>query len=661
MLARVVFEEDRVVDEADAHAPKRTLSSRHCALGAGTTNYSLRTTNGAATYVIGTAGHVDHGKSLLVEALTGIDPDRLREEKARGMTIDLGFAWLTLPSGRSVSIVDVPGHERFIKNMLAGAGGVDLALLVVAADDGVMPQTREHLAILDLLDVRRGVVALTKCDLVDNDWLQIVASDIEDTLAGTTLAGSPIVPCSSVTRSGLDDLLRALDAAIDELAPRRDVGRPRLPIDRVFTIDGFGTVVTGTLVDGVLSVGDEIEVMPGGLRGRVRGLQSHRDAVDQALPGTRTAVNVTGIPKDHLRRGLVLSRPGALRATNVIDVRLRAVAGTGSVLRHNMPVTFHCHADEVNAQVRLLEDDELRPGDAAWAQIKFERPAVALRGDRFVLRTPNDTIAGGVIADAAPKRHRRRHAPTLAALESMLSDRPEDLLLDAVARRPFSDAAALASDLAMPIAAVAETLRTFAEDGTIVRLGAPGEGRVVTTARWNDLARRTGEALAAYHREHPLRAGMPLEELRARLDLDRAAFAALIDADPAVTVANSTAALADFTPRPGPEQQERVDAYLAALRAPGAGTPPPGLDPELLAYAVECGLVIDAGDGVYFERGAFAAMVDSVRERIARDGALTLAQARDLLGTSRRHAQAALEQMDRMRITRRVGDARVLR
>src|SRR5512135_3690257 len=227
---------------------------------------------------IGTAGHIDHGKSALVQALTGIDPDRLAEEKERGMTIDLGFAWLKLPSGREVSVVDVPGHEGFIKNMLAGAGGIDVALLVAAADDGVMPQTREHLAILDLLGVRRGVVALTKCDLADDDWLDVVEADIADTLAGTTLAGSPIVRCSSVTRAGLDHLLAALATAIDGLPPRRDAGRPRLPIDRVFTIGGFGTVVTGTLIDGQLTTGDEVEVMPAGRRGRIRGIQSHREA-----------------------------------------------------------------------------------------------------------------------------------------------------------------------------------------------------------------------------------------------------------------------------------------------------------------------------------------------------------------------------------------------
>jgi len=612
-------------------------------------------------YVIGTAGHVDHGKSLLVEALTGIDPDRLREEKTRGMTIDLGFAWLTLPGGRSVSIVDVPGHERFIKNMLAGAGGIDVALLVVAADDGVMPQTREHLAILDLLGVRRGVVALTKRDLADSDWLDVVAADIEQALAGSTLAGAAVVPCSSVTRAGLDDLLHALDAAIDGLPPKRDIGRPRLPIDRVFTIGGFGTVVTGTLIDGELAAGDEVEVMPGGLRGRIRGLQSHRDKVERALPGMRTAVNISGIANDDLRRGLVLGRPGTLRATDAFDARLRAVAGIAHGLRHNMPVTFHCYADEVNAQVRLLEDGEPRPGEEAWAQIKLERPTAAMRGDRFVLRTPNDTIAGGVIADAAPKRHRRRDAATLAALEAMLSERPEDLLLDAVARRPFAERASLAAELALPVETVDAALRALADDGAVAVLGGPDEARVLTVARFGELARQAAGALRAYHREHPLRAGMPAEELRSRLALDQRSFATLMDSVPDVRLAGAAAALSDFEPKPAPEQQGHIDRYLAALRASAGGGPDGELAPDVLGYLIETGQVVDAGDGVHFHAEAFGAMVQQVREHIGKHGAMTLAQARDAFGTSRRHAQAALEQMDRMRITRRAGDGRVLR
>ena len=266
-------------------------------------------------YVIGTAGHVDHGKSVLVRALTGIDPDRLQEEKDRGMTIDLGFAWLKLPGGQEVSIVDVPGHERFIKNMLAGVGGIDLALLVIAADEGVMPQTREHLAILDLLQLKSGILVVTKKDLVDGDWLEIVSEDVRDAVKATALEGSPLVACSAVTGEGLDDLVSLIEQQLGETPPKRDIGRPRLPIDRAFTIAGFGTVVTGTLLDGSFSVGQEVEIAPGRRRARIRGLQTHRQKVEKALPGTRTAINLSGVSADELLRGQVVALPDTLLST----------------------------------------------------------------------------------------------------------------------------------------------------------------------------------------------------------------------------------------------------------------------------------------------------------------------------------------------------------
>ncbi|MHB8515925.1 MAG: selenocysteine-specific translation elongation factor [Dehalococcoidia bacterium] len=608
-------------------------------------------------YVIGTAGHVDHGKSLLVEALTGIDPDRLREEKARGMTIDLGFAWLTLPSGREVSIVDVPGHERFIKNMLAGAGGIDLALLVVAADDGVMPQTREHLAILDLLDVRRGVVALTKRDLVDDDWLALIAADITETLAGTTLEGAPIVPCSALTRAGLDDLLRALDAAVGGLPPKRDIGRPRLPIDRAFTIGGFGTVVTGTLIDGALCVGDEVEAVPGGLRGRVRGLQSHRAKVERALPGTRTAVNIAGIAKVELRRGLVLAHPGRVRATAVIDVRLRAVGSAPRSLRHNARVTFHSGADEAGAVVRLLDEDEVRAGDSTWAQIRLGTPVAVARGDRFVLRTPDDTVAGGVIADIGPKRHRRRDPAVLAALAAMLSETPEEVVLDAVGRRPLVQHAALAAELTLPRDTLDAALSALVAAGAVHRFDGAGGARYATAAAADALAREAAGALAAYHRAHHLRGGMPLQELRTRLELDAVSFEAVGATWSGVRIRDGVAALASFAPLLSDDEQRAADAYLASLREGGTAA---ALPPALLAYLAQSGAVVDAG-GIVFEAAAFEAMAAAVRAHIERHGAITLAEARDLLGTGRKHAQAILEELDRRHVTRRAGEARVLR
>ncbi len=356
--------------------------------------------------VIATAGHVDHGKSTLIQALTGIDPDRLQEEKQRGMTIDLGFAWLTLPHGEPVGIVDVPGHIDFIKNMVAGVGAVDAALLVVAADEGVMPQTHEHLAVLDLLAVPRGVVALTKIDLVEEaGWLELVEEELREALQGTTLADAPIVPVSAITGEGLDALLQALADTLAQAPARAIDGPPRLFIDRAFSMAGFGTVVTGTLKEGSLHVGDEIIIEPGGLKARIRGLQSHKQRIETALPGSRVAVNLTGLHPSQLYRGQVLTTPGRVKSSKRVDVRLRAWEDAPAMLRHNMEITFHSGSAETMGKLRLLEGDELLPGEETWAQIELRDPVAVSRGDRFIIRrpSPSATLGGGVIVDPAPR------------------------------------------------------------------------------------------------------------------------------------------------------------------------------------------------------------------------------------------------------------------
>ncbi|OGN99159.1 MAG: selenocysteine-specific translation elongation factor, partial [Chloroflexi bacterium RBG_13_51_52] len=358
-------------------------------------------------FVLGTAGHIDHGKSLLVQALTGIDPDRLREEKERGMTIDLGFAWLKLPSGREVGIVDVPGHERFVKNMLAGVGGIDLALLIVAANEGVMPQTREHLAILDLIGVKRGVVAITKKDLVDDELLTLVRMEVEELIAATTIAGAPIVEVSAVTGEGLKELSGAIDAQLDKTEPKKDLGRPRLPIDRIFTIAGAGTVVTGTLIDGALATGQEVEIVPTGLKSRLRGLQTHKEKIDTAAPGSRVAANLVGLNTTQLTRGDVITIPGWLKPTKSVAVNLKLIAYLQRPLRHSAEVSFHTLAAETMAKVRLLESEELKPGDTTWAQLMLERPLAVIKGDRYIIRSPMETLGGGGIVDTGAKRIRR--------------------------------------------------------------------------------------------------------------------------------------------------------------------------------------------------------------------------------------------------------------
>lgn len=383
-------------------------------------------------YVIGTAGHVDHGKSTLIKALTGIDPDRLPQEKERGMTIDLGFAWLTLPSGREVGIVDVPGHERFVKNMLTGVGGIDLALLVVAADESIMPQTREHMAILDIVRVKGSLITITKSDLVDEELLELVKVEVEDTLKGTSFEGSPILAVSAYTGQGLEELKATLEQMLDSTQPRPDLGRPRLPVDRCFTVAGFGTVVTGTLIDGTLSLGQEVELAPSGLRARVRGLQSHRKKVKVADPGRRLAVNLSGISHDQIERGDVVTIPGWLRPTTMLDARLRVIRGAPRPLKHNEGVTFHVFTSETNARVRLLDAKELKPGEEGWAQIHLSDPIPMVKGDFFVIRSPETTLGGGKMVDPYPRRHRPFHQSVLDHLAAMEGGSGQELVVSAV-------------------------------------------------------------------------------------------------------------------------------------------------------------------------------------------------------------------------------------
>ena len=385
--------------------------------------------------VIGTAGHVDHGKSTLIAALTGTHPDRLKEEQEREMTIELGFGWMVLPDGEEVGIVDVPGHRDFIENMLAGVGGIDAAILVIAADEGVMPQTREHLAILDLLQIQKGLVVLSKVDLVDdNDWLDLVENDVRSVLTGTMLENAMIIRVSVRTGFGLDDLKHALVDLLKDSAPRLDLGRPRLPIDRVFSMAGFGTVVTGTLTDGHLSLGDEVEILPSGMEGRVRGLQTHKKKEEISVPGSRTAVNISGIALDEIKRGEVLVTPGHYQAVRRFDARLRLLKDLTAPLKHGMEVKIFLGTAETIARVRILGSENLDPGEEGWVQFELRNPLVLVRGDRYILRrpSPGETLGGGQVVDPTPKeRHKRFDEGVIKALETLSKGSPTEVFLQA--------------------------------------------------------------------------------------------------------------------------------------------------------------------------------------------------------------------------------------
>jgi selenocysteine-specific elongation factor len=642
---------------------------------------------------IGTAGHIDHGKSTLVKALTGIDPDRLAEEKERGMTIDLGFAWLTLPSGREVSIVDVPGHENFIKNMLAGVGSIDAALLVVAADESVMPQTREHLAILDLLHVQRGIVALTKADLVDEEWLELVREEVEERLSTTTLAHAPILPVSAYTGQGLPELLTALDGILDQSQGGQNIGRPRLPVDRVFTLTGFGTIVTGTLLDGTFSIGQEVEILPQGIRTRIRSLQTHKRQIEAAQPGSRVAINLAGVARTDLERGSVIALPGQLRPTMLIDARIQLLSDSERILTHNMQVDFYTGSQEIPARVRLLDSAELQPGESAWAQLRLSRPAVVARRDRFILRipSPSTTIGGGEVVAVQPRFHRRSQRQVLAALESLAQGSPEDLVLAALDRRASQGRTQSARGLmGYTFAEIVEQCH-LAEDVTgqiLETLLSEGRARKVgafwfAAQVWDELAAEAIRLVREQHQRYPLRSGLSKEEWRARLSLSSKMAAEVFTVlqtegkleavpDAGAGYARETASrtgglirLPGFTPGFSAAQQRQVERVLQSFQEspftpPGRAEVEAMADAEVINALIEQGRLVKLTETVLFLHETYEEAVAKLIAYLRKHGKMTVAQARDVLGATRKYILPLLEHMDALHITRRIGDERAL-
>lgn len=620
--------------------------------------------------VIGTAGHVDHGKSALIEALTGTHPDRLKEEQARAMTIDLGFAWWSLPDGQEVGVVDVPGHRDFIENMLAGVGGIDAALLVIAADEGLMPQTREHLAILDLLEIPAGVVALTKIDLVsDPDWLAPVESETRAALMGTHLAAAPIVRVSAHQGTGLLELEQALQQVLAARRARPVGGLARLPVDRVFSMPGFGTVLTGTLLGGPLAVGDAVEVLPAGLTGRVRGLQNHKKQVASAPPGGRTAVNVTGIEVGEVGRGMVLAHPGAFRPTRRLDAAFRLLPEAAAPLRHDDEVKLFLGAAEVVARVRLLGVEELAPGASGWLQLETRGPLVAARGDRYILRrpSPGETLGGGAVLDPHPPgRHKRFASAALARLAALAGGEPAELVAQALAAQGLMDEMALAAATGLDAAAVQAALAALLGHGAALQVGS---GAWVDAGRWAAWQARLLELLADYHTENPLRGGMPRADLQSRLGAPPAAFSALLDALAAtgeLDVAGPLLRQAGVAVQFSRAQQAALDALLAQFAA--APFAPPtvrecraALGADVYQAALETGRLAQISPEVVFRPEDVAQAEADLRTKIAEQGAVTLAQMRDHWGTTRRYVQDLLQYFDGRGVTVREGDARRLK
>lgn len=625
--------------------------------------------------VIGTAGHVDHGKSTLIEALTGTHPDRLKEEKAREMTIELGFGWLSLPNGEEIGIVDVPGHRDFIGNMLSGIGGIDAALLVIAADEGIMPQTREHLAILDLLQIQAGLIVLTKTDLAsDSAWLDLVEADIRQAVSGTVLGGAPIIRVSAKHKTGLDNLISSLQSLLQDKPARPDLNRPRLPIDRVFSMSGFGTVVTGTLQDGYFSVGEEVEVLPGGMKGRIRGLQTHRKKEETAIPGSRTAVNLSGVDMEQIQRGDVLAHPGQYQAARRIDARFRALKELSKKIEHGDEVKLFVGASETVATLRLLGAEEIKPGEEGWVQLELRDPIIALRGDRYILRrpSPGETLGGGAVADPQPsRRHKRFDAGVLKSLDSLAQGSPAEVLFEAAAALGFAPVKDLISKSRLESSVAESALQELLESGQVILLEDTGKQDALAAAlpHWNTLQANIYTLVDAYHSGFPLRRGMPREELKSKLKLApkvfNASLARLVNLRMLLDMRGAVSRLGHEIKFDG-QDQARLQALRRRFESNPYATPSvkeciAEAGEEIVNALIELGELMPVSQEVIFRRPDYDQMVARIESAIKQQGQVTLAEVRDMFNATRKYAQALLEHLDAAGITARDGDARRLR
>lgn len=632
--------------------------------------------------IVGTAGHVDHGKTTLIHAMTGINTDRLREEQERGMTIDLGFASLKLPSGRTVGIVDVPGHERFLKNMLAGASGVDIALLVVAADEGVMPQTKEHIDILKLLESKQGVVALTKSDAVEDDWLQVVEDDLRDYLSDTFLANAKIVRVSGITGQGIDELTQEIDL-LAEAAEQRPVEGPfRLPIDRVFTMTGFGTVVTGTLVSGTLKPGDPVRILPKDIDTRVRGIQVHGKKQEAAQAGSRVAVNLAGVEVSEIERGDVLLPPGYLRTSVVLDASVTVLDDSPRPLTTRTRIRLHLGTTEVIGRVTVFRDlstaeipkhpREIEPGKRGFAQLRLESPVVAARGDRFVLRfySPMKVLGGGIVLDPNAARHRASEKNVIERLERKLKGDPVDIVEDTLAIRETGlPAEEIVRITALSADDVRKALDELTRAGRILQSGS----RFLHRGACESVTARAKSILGAYFEANPMKSGMPKEELRRQLGpaMDAKGFQTLLavmSEAGEVEVSEATANLPGHVPILGEKEQRLADSIESAYREAGANPPlvsdleqrHGAIAKDITALLVRRGDLVKIEADLLFHKEVIESAENVLRKHLGTGGQMTVAEFRDLIGSSRKFVVPLLEYFDRKRVTRRVGDMRVL-
>jgi selenocysteine-specific elongation factor len=628
--------------------------------------------------ILGTAGHIDHGKSSLVKALTGTDPDRLKEEKERGITLDLGFAALDLPGGNRLGIVDVPGHEGLIKNMLAGVGGIDIVMLVIAADEGIMPQTREHLAICDLLHVKKGLVALTKMDMVEKDWLSLVMDEVRDFVKGTFLDNSPIVPVSSKTGENLPVLMQVLAKLADEVSPKSPNGILRLPIDRVFTMKGFGTVITGTLLSGTISLDQEVDILPKGIKTRIRGLQSHNQALQRSVAGQRTAVNLQGVEKDQISRGDTIVSAGFFTATKTLDAKLGLLKQSPRGLRTGSRVRFYNSTQESIGRITLLGTNEIELGQEAYIQLRLEQPVIVQNGDRFILRfySPVETLGGGMVLNPHARRHRhatiQESIENLEVLEKGSIEERIGLFILGRGLAGIEDAVATGM-IAADKQEISAALASLAQKKTVLRI----DNLYVHISHVASLERKSLDIISKYHKDNPLKPGLEKEELKGmlRIRLSPKVMNVTIDGlvkKKQIEAVGSRLRLPGFKAAVGKDQDAIKNKIVEAIKR-GGSQPPlreelPALlgvtdkdAKDLLKLLAEEGRTVRVNDSLHLHKDTLETIKVNLIMYLKEKKEITMAEFRDLAKTSRKFAVPLMEYFDSQKITQRVGDKRMLR
>jgi selenocysteine-specific elongation factor len=631
-------------------------------------------------FVLGTAGHVDHGKTSLIKALTGTDTDRLKEEKERGITIELGFASLALPCGHTLGIVDVPGHEKFIKHMVAGAAGIDLVLMVIAADEGIMPQTKEHLQICSLLGITTGLVALTKIDLVEKEWLELVRSEITDYLQDTFLAEAPIVPVSAVKETGIPELLAETDKIVSRLQEKNDDGIFRLPVDRIFTMKGFGTVVTGTLISDKIKVGEDVQILPENISTRIRGIQVHNQPTEEAFSGQRTALNLQGIDKATLARGNVLVRPQTLRPTKRLDVFFEYLASNTRKLKNRSLVRLHTGTTEIMTRIVLLNADELSPGEKSFAQLILADEDVVVAGDHFVLRSysPVTTIGGGRILDPLPGKHKRKNKKILDDLQILQSGALPEKISVLLERAGFNgiNVRSLAFRLGIHVKKIREALEKLFSDRQAILLSGD-DTTALSSHLYAQLEDLLMKSLADYHQNNPLKEGISKEELKAALagtvsaKLFNMVLASLGKRNLIASDKDNVRLASHLVQLAG--EEDALRRSIASTYTQAGLTPPSLADvlngfkdqkakaQNIVKLMIKDGELIKINEDLCFTGEALTRLREEYKAQLVRDGQATPATFKDLTGLSRKYIIPLMEYFDTSKLTVRVGDHRILR